>query len=69
MSLSSPGHHAAARRAPAPRPAVVTHDPKDPGHYKQILRRFADLAHVTVEVNRCTTGRHPGGVPVTGHPV
>jgi hypothetical protein len=33
--------------------SVVTHEPKAPEHYKHLLERFSDLAHVTVEVNRC----------------
>lgn len=33
--------------------SVVTHEPKDPGHYKDLLRQFDDLAHVTIEVHRC----------------
>lgn len=32
--------------------SVVTHEPRDPEHYKQLLRRFDDLAHVTIEVHR-----------------
>jgi cation diffusion facilitator family transporter len=34
--------------------SVVTHEPRDPGHYKALLRGFDDLAHVTIEVHRCT---------------
>jgi cation diffusion facilitator family transporter len=33
--------------------SIVTHEPCDPRHYKELLGRFRDLAHVTVEVNRC----------------
>jgi cation diffusion facilitator family transporter len=33
--------------------SVVTHEPRDPDHYKELLRPFTDLAHVTVEVHRC----------------
>jgi cation diffusion facilitator family transporter len=33
--------------------SVVTHEPLDPSHYKALLSRFDDLAHVTVEVHRC----------------
>jgi cation diffusion facilitator family transporter len=33
--------------------SVVTHGPKEPGHYRAILAAFPDLAHVTVEVNGC----------------
>lgn len=34
--------------------SLVTHEPRAPAHYKELLRRFDDLAHVTVEVHRCT---------------
>ena len=34
--------------------SVVTHEPRDPSHYKDLLRQFDDLAHVTIEVHRCT---------------
>jgi cation diffusion facilitator family transporter len=33
--------------------SVVTHEARDPEHYKALLARRPDLAHVTVEVNRC----------------
>lgn len=33
--------------------SVVTHEPREPAHYKSLLRSFDDLAHVTVEVHRC----------------
>lgn len=33
--------------------SVVTHDPKEPEHYKSMLRSRKDVAHVTVEVHRC----------------
>ena len=33
--------------------SVVTHDPREPEHYKRLLDRFDDLAHITVEVHRC----------------
>lgn len=39
--------------------SVVTHDPRDPEHYKQLLRRFDDLAHITVEVHRCPARSSP----------
>ena len=32
---------------------VVTHRPRPPSHYKALLDRFAELAHVTVEVQSC----------------
>jgi cation diffusion facilitator family transporter len=34
--------------------SLVTHEPRDPDHYKSLLRKFDDLAHVTIEVHRCT---------------
>jgi cation diffusion facilitator family transporter len=33
--------------------SVVTHFPKDPGHYKDLLRDFTELNHITVEVHTC----------------
>ena len=36
--------------------SLVTDEPRDPAHYKDLLRGFDDLAHVTIEVHRC-----PGG--------
>ncbi|HTP29813.1 MAG TPA: CDF family Co(II)/Ni(II) efflux transporter DmeF [Anaeromyxobacteraceae bacterium] len=33
--------------------SVVTHAPKYPSHYRELLSGFKDLAHVTVEVNGC----------------
>ena len=41
-----PGHMAAIV-------SVVTHEPRTPAFYRQRLASFTDLAHVTVEVNRC----------------
>jgi cation diffusion facilitator family transporter len=35
--------------------SVVTHSPRQPDHYKQLLAAQHDLAHVTVEVQACTT--------------
>lgn len=35
---------------------VVATQPCDPSHYRALLRRFEDLAHVTVEVQRCPDG-------------
>ncbi len=32
--------------------SLVTHFPKDPVHYKQLLHDFDQLAHITVEVNQ-----------------
>lgn len=31
--------------------SIVTHYPKTPGHYKELLSRFRELDHVTIEVN------------------
>ena len=42
--------------------SLVSHEPRDPRHYKDLLGRFGDLAHVTVEVHRCSddeAGRPP----------
>lgn len=33
--------------------SVVSHGPREPEHYKRLVEGFSDLAHVTVEVNRC----------------
>jgi cation diffusion facilitator family transporter len=33
--------------------SIVTHFPKPPDHYKKLLFGFEELAHVTIEVNRC----------------
>jgi len=33
--------------------SVVTHYPRPPAYYKEILNSFAELEHVTVEVNHC----------------
>ncbi len=33
--------------------SVVTHEPRDPAHYKRLLAPFRDLVHVTVEVQGC----------------
>lgn len=43
--------------------SVVTHFPKPPEHYKDLLRGFDDLIHVTVEVNICESEPclFPGG--------
>jgi cation diffusion facilitator family transporter len=34
--------------------SLVTHQPKDPAHYKSLLGAFAELEHITIEVNHCT---------------
>ena len=31
--------------------SVVTHFPQTPGHYKNLLRQFDELEHVSIEVN------------------
>jgi cation diffusion facilitator family transporter len=33
--------------------SVVTHQPRSPEHYKNLLAGFGEIAHVTVEVNGC----------------
>ena len=33
--------------------SIVTHEPRDPSHYKALLAGFSDLAHTTIEVNAC----------------
>jgi len=33
--------------------SLVTHEPKDPQHYKALLDGIKDLKHVTIEVNGC----------------
>jgi cation diffusion facilitator family transporter len=38
--------------------SVVSRQPREPEHYKHLLARFDDLAHVTIEVHR-----YPGDVP------
>lgn len=32
--------------------SLVTHYPKDPAHYKELLNDFGQLSHITVEVNQ-----------------
>lgn len=39
--------------------AVVSHEPREPDHYKARLADRPDLAHVTVEVHRCPGATHP----------
>lgn len=34
--------------------SIVTHFPKNPDYYKELVRCFSELSHVTVEVNPCT---------------
>jgi cation diffusion facilitator family transporter len=33
--------------------SIVTHYPKRPDHYKSLLAKYDEIAHVTVEVNSC----------------
>lgn len=33
--------------------SIVTHYPKPPGHYKNLLSKHEELAHVTVEIHHC----------------
>lgn len=33
--------------------ALVTHHPKEPGHYKHLLRHIPHLDHILIEVNPC----------------
>jgi len=33
--------------------SLVTQQPRDPKHYKALLKDFAELQHITVEVNHC----------------
>lgn len=34
--------------------SIVTHFPRSAEHYKELIRKHRDLAHITIEVNRCT---------------
>ncbi|KPK02718.1 MAG: cation transporter, partial [Nitrospira bacterium SG8_35_4] len=33
--------------------SIVTHYPKNPDHYKNLLNDYKELSHVTIEVNHC----------------
>ena len=33
--------------------SLVTHHPRDPEHYKDLLGEFSELEHITVEINHC----------------
>ena len=33
--------------------AIVTHYPRNPAHYKNMLADFRKLSHITVEINKC----------------
>jgi cation diffusion facilitator family transporter len=46
--------------------SVVTHEPRDPTHYKQLLAPFRDLVHVTVEVHGCAGAPCDGIVAAAG---
>lgn len=39
--------------------SLVTDHPRDPQHYKALLKDLPQLAHVTIEVNHCATGPDP----------
>jgi cation diffusion facilitator family transporter len=43
--------------------SVVSDDPREPDHYKGLLARHGALAHVTVEVHRCSGTREPAAAP------
>ena len=34
--------------------AIVTHNPKPTGHYKNLLSGFPELAHISIEINTCS---------------
>lgn len=34
--------------------AIVTHQPKQPAYYRNLLADFTKLSHITIEVNRCS---------------
>lgn len=44
--------------------SIVSHTPRDPGHYRSLLEPFQDLAHVTIEVHQCPAERQ--SVPAPG---
>ncbi len=35
--------------------SIVTHYPQQIGHYHELLKDFAPLSHVTIEINNCTS--------------
>jgi cation diffusion facilitator family transporter len=39
--------------------SIVTHEPRNPDHYKKLLAQFEDLVHVTVEVHGCAAETAP----------
>ncbi len=41
-----PGHYAIIL-------AIVTHNPKEPSYYRDLLTDYKKLSHITIEVNRC----------------
>ena len=40
--------------------SLVTHEPREPEHYRGLLCQQRDLAHVTIEVQRCPDGAELG---------
>ncbi len=46
--------------------SLVTHDPKEPQHYKALLDGIQDLKHVTIEVNGCDGESCVSGQGVSG---
>ncbi|RJX36026.1 MAG: cation transporter [Desulfurivibrio sp.] len=34
--------------------SLVTHNPRNPEHYKQMLADFSKISHITMEINQCT---------------
>jgi cation diffusion facilitator family transporter len=43
--------------------SIVTHYPKDPAYYKELLSEVGEFAHVTIEVNQCV---EPPCIPING---
>ena len=41
--------------------SIVSHHPKEPIHYKKLISRYHDLAHVTVEVHPCSSAHDSAG--------
>ena len=35
--------------------SIVTHYPQDVEHYRNLLKEFSALSHITIEINNCTT--------------
>ncbi len=36
--------------------AIVTEHPDNPEHYKNLLNKFKELSHITIEINQCKDG-------------